>query len=57
MKYANKILYIGAGLHMDPLHHFQYTKEFVFIDTLPRSEFDTNNFYLGFYSNNFIDNL
>ena len=49
----NKIIYIGAGLHLEPLKHFNSTNEFIFVDTLPRSEFDTCNFNEGFYHKNF----
>ncbi len=35
----NKVLYIGAGRHVI-IDDFPDTKEFVLIDTLPRSEFD-----------------
>jgi hypothetical protein len=37
--FANKLLYIGAGLHINPVNLFANTKKFVFIDTLPRYEF------------------
>jgi hypothetical protein len=39
--HSNKILYIGAGLHIKPVIHFPKTKEFVFVDTQPRNEFDS----------------
>lgn len=35
-----KLLYIGSGLDIEPIIHFNDVKEFIFIDTLPRSEFD-----------------
>lgn len=41
MNNPNKILYIGANSHIEPVTHFLETKDFVFIDTQPRSEFDT----------------
>ena len=41
MKHANKILYIGSGLHIEPVTHFKDTKKFVFVDTQPRNEFDS----------------
>ena len=40
-----KILYIGASLHLDPLVDFNLTKEFIFIDTLPRKQYDDNNIF------------
>ena len=58
MNISNKILYIGAGLHLDVLKHFVSTKEFVFVDVLPRSEFDSlDSFYEGFYRKNFYSGL
>jgi len=59
MKYANKILYIGTGLHLEPLHDFKETQDFVFIDTQPRSEFDnyTKYFNYAFYKKNFVRNV
>lgn len=53
-----KAFYIGAGLHFEPLHHFPFIKEFVFVDTLPRSEFDARNqFNPMFYHYDFIPKL
>jgi hypothetical protein len=58
MSISNKILYIGAGLDLDVLEHFVSTKEFVFVDVQPRSEFDSpNSFYEGFYRKNFYPGL
>ena len=58
MLYANKLLYIGTGLHIDPVLHFKETKKFIFIDTQPRSEFDTpNKFTYIFYRKQFIIDL
>ncbi len=54
----SKLLYIGSGLHLEPIKHFPETKEFVFVDTQPRSEFDVqNSFYDGFYRKNFYSGL
>ena len=39
-KIINKILYIGSGLHLDPIQHFPHTHEFVFVDTQPRNDID-----------------
>ena len=54
-----KLLYIGAGLHIEPVKHFPQTKNFVFIDSQPRSEFDSSypKFYLKFYRSNFLNEL
>jgi hypothetical protein len=58
MNTSNKILYIGTGLHLDVLKHFESTKEFIFVDVMPRSEFDSpDSFYEGFYRNNFYARL
>lgn len=59
IKHANKILYIGAGYNIEPVNHFPETREFVFIDTLPRSECetDTNIFNEKFYKPQFINDL
>jgi hypothetical protein len=57
MKYSNKMLYIGAGCHVEPVLHFKETKEFIFIDTQPRSEYDSIEFESLFYRKKFIDNL
>ena len=35
----NKILYFGAGTHLEPIIHFSETKEFIFGDCQPRTEF------------------
>lgn len=57
-----KLLYIGSGLDIEPVVHFSKIKEFVFVDTLPRSEFDGHIydgslFFDGFYRHKFIDLL
>lgn len=57
---VNKIMYIGAGLHLSTLAHFPELREFVFVDTLPRSEFDhanANKFVEIFYSHTFVERL
>jgi hypothetical protein len=58
----DKLLYIGAGLDFSPVIHFSQVREFVFIDTQPRSEFDGHIydgslFFDGFYRHKFIDLL
>lgn len=52
-----KLMYIGSGLHLKSLIHFPNTKEFVFVDTQPRSEFDSKSFDKGFFRRNFIPDL
>jgi hypothetical protein len=55
---SSKLMYIGAGLHLDPIDHFKNATEFVFVDTLPRSEFDCKGkFSETFYNEEFIDTL
>lgn len=56
------MLYVGAGVDLRPIQHFPNTKNFVYVDTLPRSTCDEIN-YLGcgfrsdLYSENFMMNL
>lgn len=59
IKHANKILYVGAGCHIEPVKHFPETKQFVFIDSQPRSEFDSYypQFDKKFYKSNFINDI
>jgi hypothetical protein len=57
MEKVNKLLYIGAGLHLDPIKTFSSTKKFIFIDTLPRSEFDSRRYYTTYYNYNFLNEL
>jgi hypothetical protein len=55
MNLQNKLLYIGAGLHIKPVVHFGQTQQFIFIETKPRSEFDKEGyFYQGFYRARFV---
>ena len=58
-QYATQLLYIGAGTHIEPVKHFSKTKQFIFIDTQPRSEFDSfrPKFYKPFYRHNFLHKL
>jgi hypothetical protein len=58
MNLLNKILYIGSGLHLEPLKQFKSTKEFVFVDVQPRSEFDSSDsFNEEFYRGKFYPEL
>ena len=45
----NKILYSGAGLHTEIINHFKDVKEFVFIDSQPRTEYGHRYYYKPFY--------
>lgn len=45
----SKILYIGAGLHTEVINDFTETKEFIFIDSQPRTEFGCEYYYKSFY--------
>uniref|UniRef100_A0A6C0HU97 Uncharacterized protein n=1 Tax=viral metagenome TaxID=1070528 RepID=A0A6C0HU97_9ZZZZ len=54
----NKILYLGAGKDIDCINYFPTCNEFIFIDTLPRSEHDIKNyFYEGFYRESFVEDI
>ena len=57
--HPNKILYVGAGCHIEPVRHFPKTKLFVFIDSQPRSEFDSEcpKFNSQFHNPQFLTNL
>ncbi len=57
MKGYKKLLYIGAGIDLSCVVYYTYIKQFVFIDTQPRSEFDTDKFYPGFHRDRFYSNL
>jgi hypothetical protein len=37
---CKKILYVGTGTHIESITYFPICNEFIFIDTLPRSEWD-----------------
>jgi len=58
----NKILYFGAGTHLEPIIHFSDTKEFVFGDCQPRTEFGCFNvckkeFYRKFFLTSLEDKI
>lgn len=57
MKVYKKLLYIGTGLDLSCAIYYTYIKQFVFIDTQPRSEFDSEIFYPGFYREKFYKNI
>ena len=52
-----KILYIGAGSHVEPLEHFNDTKEFVFIDSRPLNEYGYSYYARYFYRPLFLTEL
>lgn len=53
----NKILYIGANLHIDPIKDFQDTREFILIDSAPRNEYGFVYYYRPFYNKYFMTEL
>lgn len=54
---VSKILYIGTGLHIEPVLHFPFAKEFIFVDILPRNNIEINKFNENSYDNIFINKL
>ena len=52
-----KLLYIGTGLHMNVFKTFIDINEFIFIDTLPRSEWDDEYYNEKQYIKNFYSEL
>ena len=58
MNHPKKLLYIGAWDHISPVMHFPKTKEFIFIDTQPRSDFDNKTiFYTCVYRHRFYKKI
>lgn len=53
----SKILYFGTGLHIEPIFHFPFAKEFIFVDILPRNNNEINKFNEDLYNNTFINEL
>ena len=54
----NTLLYVGAGGDIRPLLHFKECANFIFVDTQPRSGFDSSNsFNDGFYNTGFVSNI
>ena len=54
---SKKILYIGTWDHLEVTRHFGKTAEFVFIDTQPRSEFDSELFDPEIYRTRFYNQI
>jgi hypothetical protein len=56
---VKRILYLGTWDHIEPAVNKQFNnvKEFIFIDTQPRSENDDSNFIDGFYKQDYIQKL
>jgi hypothetical protein len=52
-----KILYVGAGSHVDPLEHFYDTKEFIFVDSTPKNEYGYDYYTRYFYRPLFLTEL
>ncbi len=53
-----KVLYLGAGSDIEVVNYFPKCNEFVLIDTQPRSEHDTKDyFYEGFYRAKFFNRV
>lgn len=56
--FPKKLLYIGAGCHIQPVRHFPHTREFIFMDTQPRSEHDRENVFRScFYRHRFYKRM
>lgn len=53
-----KVLYVGAWNHIEVINYFPHCKEFILIDTQPRSDNDEKDyFYEGFYREKFIKTI
>ena len=52
-----KCLYVGSGIHIEPVKELNHIKEFVFIDCQPRTEYGFRYYYRAFYRENFMDEL
>ena len=52
-----KILYVGAGSHVEPLEHFSETKEFIFVDSRPKNEYGYDYYARYFYRPLFLTEL
>jgi hypothetical protein len=53
-----KVLYLGAGNDIEVVNYFPKCNEFILIDTQPRSEHDTKDyFYEGFYRDTFFNRV
>lgn len=60
MNNIKKSLYIGSGLHIEPVIDFIHTQEFIFIDIQPFTEFEydkNDTFNDKFCRKNFVNNL
>lgn len=53
----NRLLYIGAWNHLSPVITFKDTKEFIFIDTQPRSEWDSLSYNKEYYRQKFVPDV
>lgn len=52
-----RILYAGAGEHLDILDHFPECHDFILIDSQPLSTYGYSNPQLSNYNNEFINNI
>jgi hypothetical protein len=50
----NKILYCGAGTHLEPIIYFKNISNFVLIDGQPRSEYGLNYYDKTWYKKTFL---
>ncbi len=58
MDTLRKLLYTGTGCHFQPVNDFPNTKEFIFIECQPYSEFSGKPFFdRGFYRDNFVEKV
>ena len=57
MENIRSILYIGTGCHFEIVSHFPKVSKFIFVDTQPRSEHDTEVFDPDFYCHKFVDDI
>jgi len=57
MTHFTKLLYAGAGSHFQPVYDFPETKEFIFVDGQPFTEFGFQHFDRNMYRNKFMNNI
>ncbi len=57
MNNLRRLLYVGSWQHFQPVYDFPDTKEFVFIEIQPFSEFRSDVFDRGFYREKFVENI
>lgn len=57
MENIRSIIYIGTGCHFEIVSHFRNVSKFIFVDTQPRSEHDSQVFDPDFYRDTFADDI